>query len=130
MPKPNLPAFVILSAARANRTDDINEKAHRALRVHLGDADFKEVAGCYKGVCERSFLVLLNEKFTEEDALHLAQWFVQESFLLVSACRHASLVFTVDESVAPLGQWRRIDRLTALQRDAYTQDGNAYYGVL
>ena len=38
MPKPNLPAFVILSAARANRTDDINEKAHAMLRVHLGNA--------------------------------------------------------------------------------------------
>ena len=102
MPKPNLPAFVILSAHRANRTDDINEKAHSILRVHLVGATFKEVSGCYQGVCERSYLVLLDEQFTEETALYLASWFGQESYLSVSSCRYASLVYSADGSVTGL----------------------------
>jgi hypothetical protein len=86
---------------------------------YLG-VQWKEVEGCYKGVPERSFLIVGD---AEGHVLEFASKYSQESYLFVEAdTRVAWLVYHADGRRIRLGRFEECTEAEAKRQDAYTSD--------
>ena len=122
--------FVLFSIERPGKS---NRGYKEYVESILSKHGFKKVLGSYKGVLEKSYMVLANEDKALNDVLTLAQKFDQESVLIVDENRVATLqyldsILNVNSS-HKLGRWTSIDALEAKNLDNWTLDGTNYYSV-
>lgn len=111
----NKPTFFILAA---------NGRENELLGLLDGSKlAYKEVVGMYKGVLERSFLVV-DETITIEDSIRsLARQFKQESYLKVNAdTRESFLIYPNSLQVESIGVFTEVSEAEALAQSAYTFD--------
>ncbi len=124
--------FYILSASQD--FINANEKVYRSslLARTLRRQGFATAVceGAYKGVKERSILVIDERPSTDEcyDAvIRLANLYNQESVLAVDSNRNAHLVFCDGRPPVQLGQFMCVSEEEAKSQDAYTSRGGRYY---
>lgn len=115
------PDFYIM-AANGKENEFMNELNQLGL-------SYKEVEGSYKGIKERSFIII-DEGIDEAIIEELAQSYKQESYLkVVTENRDALLVFTNGGYSEPIGNFTAVSKDEALSADAYTYDSmfSQYY---
>lgn len=84
---------------------------------------WKELQGCYKGIPERSFLIVDSHSIVEGMVLEYASKYSQESYLKVDAdCRTAWLVLWQNNTRVKLGKFDEVSKAVALAASAYTFD--------
>jgi len=90
---------------------------------------FKDLTGSYKGVQERSYLVLTHTDTAFNAALKLAQKTEQESVLILDEDRNAKLMYLNDMHQIEIGKLTPVSQDEALKQDAWTfsHDLNQYY---
>jgi hypothetical protein len=121
-----LAPFCIVPAARPGLNAAQNKVRHDTLEglLEVAEIPHKPVQGSYQGQLEDSFVVLT----TPVAALAIAQRFGQESILCVDGDRQAVLHYTGLNPDAepyapqPIGRWRAIPKVLALQKSAWTYD--------
>lgn len=118
----NRPTFFILAANE--REDEL------IFDLNLGKFSYKEVIGAYKGITERSF-VIIDELVSIENVVRtFARYYKQHSYLKVDAdTRHAYLIYPNSQSIggAPqsvehIGTWVEVPKSIALAKQGYTFD--------
>lgn len=125
--------FVILAL-------NLNDRGRECTIMHeLFDGRFKELEGCYKGVVENSYLVTVPEWTIDglqrlDKVIDLARQFNQESILLVSQKREASLLYLHDnqpEKLVKIGDFEAITQWEARELDSWTFDrvANQFWAV-
>ena len=90
---------------------------------------FKALTGSYKGVQERSYLVLTHTDEAYRAALNLAKECNQESVLLLDEDRNAKLMYLDDMHQIEIGVLTPVSKDEALKQDAWTyaHDLNQFY---
>jgi len=93
---------------------------------------FKEVLGSYKGVLEKSYMVIAKEDKALEQVMGLAEQFNQESVLIVDENRKATLKFVDGGELdkTELGNFVSISALEAQNLENWTLAGTNYYSVI
>jgi len=106
---------VYLFAANNKETEVIKQLTNAGML-------FVEVKGCYKGIEERSFLVIEKNENTEGLIKVLATMYDQESYLKVLPDRSCELVFTDSTKVLNerLGNLIAIDKSEVSKYDGWT----------
>lgn len=85
-----------------------------------------EVNGVYKGVPEKSLLVVLNDNDDLSIIKELGLVHGQESILYVDSNRFGSLEYMSGKSI-PLGLFRAVAKEIAIAQDCYTEINGLYY---
>jgi hypothetical protein len=109
-----------------------NGQEDKLIQLLKGDnIAFKEVQGMYKGVTERSFVVLDPGLDLEPAIRSLARMFNQESYLRVDPSRKSYLIYLESTKVEYIGSFDAADKHVTKNVDAYTYDPefNQYYVV-
>lgn len=124
--------MTIFSVYRADRTDAHNRALHRGalLRLRRLGARCGTLRGCYKGTREESIGVVAPSFATSAEIDAIARETSQESILLISVARDATLVYVESGSWERLGQLVCVPEAEALTHDAWTLDRNGYYHVV
>ncbi len=124
--------MTIFSVYRADRTDAHNRALHRGalLRLRRLGARCGTLQGCYKGVQEESIGVIAPSFGVSAEIDAIARETSQESILLISVARDATLVYVESGSWERLGQLVCVPEAEALTHDAWTLDRNGYYHVV
>jgi len=118
--KKTLKPFVIISAELDSNSNAENRFVSRNLLhiLELNEINFKVVIGVYKGVKEISYLII---EPNVDQILHLSAKYKQESILVVSEDRTASLSYS-DGKTESIGSWKEVTRLKAESCDCHTYD--------
>lgn len=105
-----------------------NQEIETDALINAGLA-FKDLTGSYKGVKERSYLVLTHNNTAYQAALNLARRCEQESVLLLDEERNAKLMYLNDMYQIDIGVLTPVSKDEALEQDAWTYapDLNQYY---
>lgn len=127
----NYKNIVIMSAHLASRSDADNVKRHRGLIVGLESIQipFTEVMGVYKGISEKSVMIVISGTTQLKQVRHMAHMFEQESILERDNENQARLVFMNGDTTLNLGEMRQITKEVAALTDCYTYvpSTNEYY---
>ena len=115
--------IVIFSAEKNDRNDLYNAQMHMSARILLEDSGlaFTEVVGSYKGLNEKSFLVVLNDIDKDYAFVRsLAESAQQESILFRDNENNARLDFLTGDHGYNLGQLVEVSKNEAMTLDNYT----------
>ena len=117
--------YTFISAERYNLTKTENKRRTDTLERYLANRglSYDVVCGVYLGVEEMSFRV--HGRFP--DALAVAEYFDQESILVVYGDRSAVLHYCDGRPSQDIGVFRRVDETTARRHAGYSIIGNKYY---
>lgn len=123
---------VIFSAFRSELSEATNEYHHLEAMEVLRDNGirFKEVLGVYKGVSEKSIVVVLDSVSQLHIPIGIANRYNQESVLILDAdTRKANLYYLKSGQSESIGVFEAVSESEAKSRDAYTFDhvNNVYY---
>ena len=127
-----LEPVTIFSVFRAERSGAHNRALHRGalLRLRRLGARCCTLDGCYKGTREDSIGVVSPSFEVSAEIDAIARETDQESILLISVARDATLVYVESGSWERLGQLVCVPEAEALTHDAWTLDRNGYYHVV
>jgi hypothetical protein len=118
---------VIFSAERPARTpaqDLENAKRSTALQLWLSEMgyEYTPARGCYKGVEERSVVVLVdNDSDFDELLFHAFDMLGQESVLLLDPTDGSAALRYDDGRVEPIGYFHQVPEHVARARDGWTR---------
>jgi hypothetical protein len=127
---------VILSAELADLDDLVNSARNNQLDNHLKKSglSYKHLISCYKNKTESSYLVEYDTLDQRNELEKLAQFYDQETILLLDEDRNAVLYNESEYGLTqiPLGKLRDISFNVAKELDAwsYCPVNDQYYGVL
>lgn len=128
---PNMPIVVIMSAELTG--NPLNESRTATLRRELASTNlqFEQARGCYAGVQEQSFVIVLDRPEQVEYLLDLAHEYGQESILLRNADGTVEFVNVRARSgVRARGTLQQITPGMAEQMLAWTYLKGTYYAVV
>lgn len=117
-----LPNIIILSAERVGHTAYENMQRTDMLRSMLLDCGFafNSIKGFYKGVEEKSFVVIVKDAADFETVKDFAfKTFQQESILHSDANRFTKLIYG-NGSEEVLGKFTQVPESVALKQESYT----------
>ena len=89
--------------------------------------NFAQAFGKYNGEEELSWVVSNASQLHTAKLKQLAKDFKQESILFVRRDRSAFLWFADGRIEKELGEWKKVDELTATRADGYTLCAGSYY---
>lgn len=121
--------FAILSAELKGADNNVFRSLELKTLLEESGLRFKPVQGCYKGILEDSFYVELDSQDDINTVYTLANYFGQESFLLVNDQRTAILYSCSDQNPTKLGKFTQVSEFIAKTEESYTYDivNNGYY---
>lgn len=117
--------YTFISAERATLTETENKRRTYTLERYLVNSglSYDVVCGVYCGVAEMSFRV--HGHFP--DALAVADYFNQESILVVYPDDSAVLYYTDGRQSQSIGKFREVPEVEALESDCYSIINNQYF---
>ena len=117
--------YTFISAERYNLTQAENDQRTETLRRYLDNQGltYDEVCGVYCGVAEMSFRV--HGHFP--DALAAADYFNQESILVVYPDDSAVLHYVDGRQSESIGKFREVDEVEARKHSGFSIIDNKYY---
>ena len=117
--------YTFISAERYNLTKAENDRRTNTLERYLENQglQFDHVCGVYGGVAEMSFRV--HGHFP--DALAVADYFNQESILVVYPDDSAVLHYVDGRQSQSIGKFREVDEFEARKHEGYSIINNKYY---
>ncbi len=124
--------LTVFSVYRAERSDAENEALHRGALLELkrAGARVSVLDGCYRGVRERSIMVV-GPTFAQSSLIRaIAARTLQESILLISITRAASLLYVESGRHEHLGQLECVPMAEAMLHDAWSRNAEGYYFVV
>ena len=124
------PALIILSACKGEdqNLDKNNTNLLESL-LDLNDVKFSRVQGCYKGICETSFLCIISSPDKSRLIASFADMFDQES-ILVRTSNGIYLLFRNGDEPCKIGdKFQNVPDYIAKRQDAYTIKDDKYYIV-
>lgn len=124
--------IVIMSAEIASNSAELNKILSDDLEKSLSNSNeaYKAVQGCYKGVKEKSYVVVpKNEERALEDLINLSETYGQECILYRDSTGRAWLCGKGGRDL--IGMFSQVPRSVAIGSDNYTYDieNNGYYIV-
>jgi len=124
--------IVIMSAEIASNSAELNKVLSDDLEKTLSNNNesYKAVQGCYKGVKEKSYVVVPKSKETAlEDLINLSETYGQECILYRDSAGRAWLCSKGGRDL--IGMFSQVPRSVAIRSDSYTHDieNNGYYIV-
>lgn len=105
---------LFLSAHRPEFTSHANNLRNEALKQDLENLylrQVQDVKGCYKGIVEDSFAVIIgNSKASVGDVLELAKKYDQESILLETMTEDCYLIYMNGDAPEMIGGMFQVDK--------------------
>lgn len=120
--------FFIISAERANCTDVVNNARTSALEDDLKHSGYKfdQIAGCYKGSLETSFIVYTDSIVL---ALDLTARYQQDTVLVRTYDNKCSVLSKYGDAEF-IGYFEQVTEAIALQQDNYSIIDGLYWIVI
>lgn len=124
--------IALLSAERAELSKEENAKRTDQLRHRLAvnGHSFAEALGCYRGVNEVSFIIIIDSPETEVAVQNYAAWLGQECYAISDCERGLELVFSDGQRERLRGRLQSVTEARAKATGAYTQFNNQYYALV
>ena len=119
----NRKVLVFISAENSSDTVQTNRAMTERLKDNLMQMglEFQEMIGVYKGLLERSFMVIPKRDLEIDGLKAIARTYEQESILIVSRDRRARLCYVATDTSEYLpGEFKRV--YTSQGLDSYTID--------
>lgn len=117
------PKVIIFSVYQSglSETDNLSNHFNTLMMLESEGIEYKTMQGVYKGVSERSILVL-NTQDNFDVVLKLTSFHNQESILISDENRDTQLLFLKTGQVESIGKLTEVSESEAKRHDAYTYD--------